>query len=203
MDINKLGDQLVICIAKGLANKYASVSNSLGRDGLYSYVLYCASGFNAMCIAVSTESSLKHVRNKIRESEREMLASQADHPGLLNQFTSSSDLYAELTACEWEYIYSDIPEFEQLDSLVSEIYEYSYEQADESFDVSHFLTDRVIEGINSFKTSSAFDSQLLTGLQFSDPSEIETKIVEKISSQTNQNRWHEKIVELHREQANS
>jgi hypothetical protein len=58
------------------------------------------------------------------------------------------------------------------------------------------LTQRVVEAIEKFKESSAFDVELLTGLQFSNPSEN----VEEVSKQTNLNKWHEKVVKLHREQ---
>ena len=74
-------------------------------------------------------------------------------------------------------IYSDIPEFKELDSIVSYIYAYSYETNDESFEVNDLLTTCVLERVRSFQESSAFDTELLTGLQFGDPSDQEIKIV--------------------------
>ncbi len=204
MNINKLGNQFIDCLAEGLVNKYVGLEESFENDGLYAYVLYCASGFAEVCVAVSTESSLVQIKKNHRESENELLESLKEHPDLLADLIpfSDSDLYAEMTACEWEHIY-DIPEFEELDSIVDEIYEFSDGEADMNFDVSKFLTNCIVEAIKKFQSLSAFDSRLLTGIQFADPSELETKIVEKVSSQVNSHHWHEKLIELQHGQTNS
>ena len=204
MNINKLGNQLINCLAEGLVNKYANVKESFEKDGLYAYVLYCASNFSVMCIAASTQNSLVKVKRNLRESDIELLESLKEHPDLLAGFIScsDSDLYAEMTACEWEYIY-DIPEFEELDSIVEEVYEYSDEDADVNFDVSKFLTNCIVEAIKKFQSLPDFDSRLLTGIQFADPSEFETKIVEKVSNQVNSHYWHEKLIKLKNDQKNS
>jgi hypothetical protein len=74
-------------------------------DGLCAYLLYCASDFYAMCVAVSTKNSLHEVKSRIRKSEEKVLDSLKEHPDLLRQFEPSSGLCAEMLACEWEYIF--------------------------------------------------------------------------------------------------
>lgn len=104
-----------------------------------------------------------------------------------------------MTAYEWQYIYHDMPEFETLDAVVSEIYEFSDEEADDNFDVSEFLSGAVLAGIQGFHVSPVCDKSLPPGLQFADPSEEEDRFVVEISSQVNQAQWHKKLITLYNE----
>lgn len=203
MNIERLKKLLISSVGSGLLNKYEKVKASLADDGFYAYTLYCTSGFNAFCIAASTEKSLFQVKIRIKEAEKDLFDLIKEDPEMLEQFSYSSDLYAEMTACEWEYIYSDIAEFDKLDSVVNDIYEYGDEEAEEDFDVSQFLASCIIEGIEEFKNSSLFDKGILMGLQFSDPSEHEIQILEIISSQVNDVNWHQKILDLYNEETNT
>ena len=101
MNIDELKAQLTNSITEGLANKFDKVNEALGNDGLYAYTLYCASGFYAPCIAASTKKSLIRIISSLQEAENNLLESlKEQHSNLLDKFSPSSDLYAEMTACE-------------------------------------------------------------------------------------------------------
>lgn len=93
----------------------------------------------------------------LEEKHRELLKK---HHDLLEKYTPTLILYAEMTACEWQYIYHDIPEFPRLNEIVSNIYELSYEVADDEFDVSHYLSVATLEGIKGFLVSGICDPEL-------------------------------------------
>ncbi|PWQ97525.1 hypothetical protein [Leucothrix arctica] len=115
MNIEQVKVQFVECLAAGLENKYNEVKDTLHKDGLYAFTLYCASGFSAFGIAVSTEKLLAVTKDKIKKSEQVLFERmKVDQPKLYSKLSPSTDLYAEMSACEWEVIYSDVAEFNEL-----------------------------------------------------------------------------------------
>ncbi|MCL1035643.1 hypothetical protein L2750_00525 [Shewanella submarina] len=198
MDINSVGKQLSQMITSGMVKHFANIHSDLQQDGLYAYSLYCASGFCAFGIAASTHKSLIALKRRIRQSEAELLETLEQHPDLAAHYLQVSDLQIEMSAPDWDYLYSDIDAFNPLDDLVSQIRDYGLQTHDEEFDVSAFISEHLVFGIKAFQTKCA-TGELLTGLQFTDPSTEEVEITENISRQVNNDKWHRKVLALNTE----
>jgi hypothetical protein len=193
VDLPEAQRRLATLIVQGLAAGEKRARSELSPAALYAVTLYAASGFRALCIAVNTSEALIRMRAKHTELDAGLLELLKDHPDLLARVGASSSPDPEVSACEWEYMYSDLPH-EDASKMIDDLYEYFYEHDWETGPISDWLSDTVSIGIQDFARSLPPDNGLLLGLQFSDPSVAETKMMERVSGMVNSPFWHEKVM---------
>jgi len=146
-----------------------------------------------LTVAVNTREALGRAQARHTELDADLLELLKDHPDLLAIAAASSNPDPEVCACEWEYVYSDLP-LDDASKLIDDLYEYFYELDWEAGPISDWLLDTVSIGIADFARSLPQDGELLLGLQFSDPSVVETRMMERVSGMVNSPFWHAKLV---------
>lgn len=193
MDLEEARRRLARLIFEGLAAGEMRARSELSPATLYAVTLYSAPGFRGLSVAVNTREALDGTRAKHTRLHADLLETLKDHPDLLARAVASSSPDPEVCACEWEYVYLNLPH-EVAANFIDDLYEYFYELGWEASPISDWLLEAVSIGIQEFARSLPQNGELLLGLQFSDPSLVEIGMMERVSGLVNSPYWHAKIV---------
>lgn len=164
----------------------------LSRKHVFSYTIYCSSGFRSIGIGSCTREWLEH---------RQLKISNINEPSW----------YAEVNACEWDYINEHYEVFQKVDGFIDELFEIFYDGNLGDLNLDNFCDDELWQFIGNFFTQvilNVFDSlkhmgvfkapffekDLLLGVQFDDPSIFSVEVIKKISFALNVSSWHSKII---------
>lgn len=194
--------QLLELLVKAYLEDITFLKTNLKDESVFSYTLFCDSGFSIFASAAET---------------RKMLNEQITI--LSPQFANKEQaaLYAETHTSEWNYFSSPkLESFVKIDELIKKIKDADYNgeltgvYKEGDFDGSNyeefynFFVNLVIElclklkNQNIFNTSP-FEQDILLGLQIADPDEDEEKWVLTVSEQVNSPQWHKKMLEAYQQ----
>ncbi|MDP1979218.1 DUF4303 domain-containing protein [Undibacterium sp.] len=167
------------------------IKEELVQESIYAFTIFCDSGFTHMGIAVST-----------RESVARKINSNVDVGVPDNVFL--------MNASEWDYLAIHNELFEEVGVLIDEFYDRYYDQ---DFDDAQFLgkgsdfIDQfacdlfmriIVDVIKHLKAASdlsdsPFESDLLLGIQFTDPEMDELDYIKSVSHEVNSRSWHDQV----------
>lgn len=169
------------------------MKNDLKNKSIFSYSIYCSSGFRNMGVAVGTREGLAKRKSQLSALERE------------------NDWYAEVNAAEWDYVNQHYEVFLEVDTFIDELYTIFYDghlddvNLDEMTDdklwdfISNFFSQVIYSVITSLLklntfSSSVFEKDLLLGVQFGDPDIYCVDSMLNVSSHLNSDFWHSKVL---------
>ncbi|TWT92607.1 hypothetical protein [Neorhodopirellula pilleata] len=193
MDLPAARGRLATLILDGLGAGERRARSELSPETLYATVLYSASGFRGLVVAVNTREALDRTAGNRTGVDAGLLEMLKDHPDLLAKAVASSTPEPDVCVCDWEYVYSDLPH-EDAEKLIDDLYEYFYELDWEPEPISDWFLETVSIAVQEFARSLPQNNGLLLGLQFSDPSVAETRMMEGISEMVNSPFWHAKVM---------
>lgn len=185
--------ELILTALKQIAIELESEYNN---KEIYSFVIYPSSGFRDLGIAYCTRSYQKNAVRSVEPLDPDILKILNNHPELLEQASNPSENYFEITACEWDGVraYSDM--FSEINDLINEEYDALYDAGIENSEICQFFENLLTEVLLQMKSakifsSSAFEDDLLLGVQI--PDTEDTEMVIRVSKAVNSSAWHEKI----------
>lgn len=193
MTANELQKQLQELLLDACIRHLEYLKSDLKNKSVFSYSIYCSSGFRSMGVAAGTREGLVQSKSQISVSPKE------------------NDWYAEVNAAEWDYVNQHYEVFSAVDTFIDELYTIFYDghlddvNLDEMSDdklwefISHFFSQVIYFVINSLlKLGAFFDSifedNLFLGVQFGDPDIYCVNSILNISSHLNSDFWHSKVV---------
>lgn len=183
-------EKLMKALYEACVMDITSVAQDLSNESVFSYAIYCDSGFSSFGGAACSREGIKNY---------------------LGKNGNDSYLYAETFAAEWNYVNNHWQNFSSFDAINEDII-YAADDGDiEGIQIKgDFTFDRlyvfyiqlIVEVLNKLKqqqivTKPPFESDLLLGLQFGDPSFEERKLMLQVSEQVNSPEWHKKMLEAY------
>lgn len=185
-------------LRKSLLDAVRRITGREKKGDVYGFVVYPSSGFRDIGIAYATRSSL--ATSEKSGEDAAALEALKDHPDLLKLVASQSegDAYHEVTACEWEHV-SAFPElFQELNDWIDAEYDQFQDSSRSLNDVNRLFEDAIVEVLEGMKAeglfaSSAFEGDVLLGVQFPDTSNFE--LTKRVSKRLNSPAWHKRLVE--------
>ncbi|WP_309398739.1 hypothetical protein [Cerasicoccus maritimus] len=203
MNTEKSRAMIFELLSSGMKSAWEKASIDLSGSEIYSFSLFAASGLRSIACAVNTKRDLPGLVHKLNESEKETLILLQDHPDLLKDYQRNRpdiSLYAEVSACEWAHFYTDLKEFDSIEHIVHEMWERSHDSS-ENVNIVEELMPVVIKAILDFRSSITESEDILLGLQFSDPDEVELDRMIQVSSSVNSEVWHLKVVKAWKQES--
>ena len=174
----------------------AHIKENYSHESFIAYCIYCDDGFRSFSTIGCTKKWLTEQVEKLKNL----------YPNPL--------LSAETLAAEWDYFGAEkLENFRDIDELVDsinkaydddEIEDLNNTLEDYDYDgLVKFFQEAIIAVINQLKASKCFDSKpfesdLLLGLQFADPSDGARSTMLQISEQVNSPQWHKKMLASYR-----
>lgn len=185
-------DKLMKALYEACVNDIASVVEDLSNESVFSYAIYCDSGFGGFGGAACSREGIKN------------------HIG---KNGNASYLYAETFAGKWNYVNNHWQNFSSFDVINEDIIyaaddgeiEGIQTKGDFTFDkLYEFYVQLITNVLNELKqqqifNNPPFESDLLLGLQFGDPSIEERKLMLQVSEKVNSPEWHKKILEAYKQ----
>lgn len=108
--------------------------------------------------------------------------------------------YVQFNAFEWEYLNINYEAFREVDEFIEEAYEKFYDADLDDDEIGELFIDAFVRTINELKMSNAFsdskvfETELLLGLQYNDPSPKGLEMTVQVSEKVNPKNLHEGIV---------
>lgn len=166
------------------------IKEELVGESIYAFTIFCDSGFTRMGLAISTRESVARKINNIN----------VDVP---------NDIIL-MNAAEWDYLAFHNELFGEVGTLIDEFYDRFYDLGFEDAQflgkgsdfldqfACDFFVRIVIDVFKEIKvandlTMGPFESDLLLGIQFSDPEISELELIKTVSRQVNSKSWHDLI----------
>jgi hypothetical protein len=193
MNLKIFKNSLSDALQSACRNCVARIRDELSGECVYAFSIYCASGCTSMGVACSTYESLKRKNSPSGGDE-------------LQAFVNM------MNAAEWEHVNFPHELFGPVNQLIDEFYDCLF---DGEFDdvkftdtvttdeltefASNVFVDVVAEVVLHLRkegclTGDPFAKDVLSGLQFPDPSPNAVAMIEKVSERVNSSAWHEKVV---------
>lgn len=185
--------QLINLLYQACLSDISYIKKEYIDNHFFAYAVYCDSGFTSFGGAACS---------------REGIENHIDKEG------DDAYLYAETFAAEWNYVNNYWQAFEELNTLIEEIFNAFYDNeiqdlisTAESLDfkgLHDFFIEVIIATMKKLKESLCFNSLLfeqdiLLGLQFGDPSIEERKLIIKVSENVNSPEWHSKMLKAYKD----
>ena len=169
------------------------MKNDLENKSIFSYSIYCSSGFRNMGVAAGT-------REGFSQRKRQLSVLEKEH-----------DWYAEVNAAEWDYVNQHYEIFSEVDTFIDELYTIFYGGYLDDVNLDEMTYDKLWGFISTFFSQvicsvitsllklnafshSIFENDLLLGVQFGDPDIYCIDSMLNISSHLNNDFWHSKVV---------
>lgn len=190
MIVENFKEELFNLLYTACLNDISSIKKDLLGKHVFSYSIYCDSGFTGFGGAACSREGIEKYINKTGDD---------------------SYIYAETFAAQWDYVNRHWEYFSNFDKLNENIIEAADDGeiegiitvGDFSFDMLfQFYIDLIIDVLNKLKKQKAFndnpfEQDLLLGLQFGSPSEQERKMIISVSEKVNSPEWHQKMLEAY------
>lgn len=169
------------------------------NNEVYAFVFFTCTGFDAFCIVHSTKSSLSRIKEKAKTSLEEFKKANPDDCEDLENIEESFNHY-DVDVCEWEFVRGYEKIFSQVSNAISEAScglrneGLEFDEVDGIFE--NLLTEVIIQlrDEKAFQ-SSAFEDDILLGIQFSDAEDDEVEMSRRVSEKVNSAYWHQRVCE--------
>lgn len=189
MRSNELEKELEQLLINACLKHLEYMKKDLRNCSIFSYSIYCSSGFRNMGIAACTKEWLLSRKNETHE-----------YPW-----------FYEVNASEWDYINKHYDCFDEVNSYIDKIYTIFYDGYLDDINLDKLSDEELWDFISCFFSNTIlavlkklinlnvfynilFEKELLLGVQFSDPDIDHIQSITKISSCLNNDLWHSKII---------
>lgn len=169
--MNAICNACINCVRKLHEDKFCEKLNG--------FVLYCSPGCTTFGIALASIESI--ARKRARHSEL-------------------SEQYIALNAFEWEYVNIHYELFYDCNVLLDNIYKALYDSDMNDGQISAFFEEVATTAIENLKEKEVFldplfGTNILLGLQFTDPSDRGIDLMKRVSAAVNSERLHKEFCE--------
>lgn len=185
MLLSALENNLVNLLYDACVEDIKHVEQEHPQKKFFSYTIYCDSGLVSIGSAACTRNSI----------EKNLAISKQAY------------LYAETISSNWDYVNANWQLFNAVNEQIDKVFNAFY--ANEISDLPNLTDTLNFEGISIFfitviqkaiKNSKILDNKnfeddILSGLQFGDPSDEEINFILEVSEKINSPTWHKKMLE--------
>jgi hypothetical protein len=190
MDSRVIKQELMNELTKAVEDILAPAKNDLAGQLIYAFGVICDSGFVSMGGTLSTTQGLKNRAGTTNPAE--------------------CDDLTKLVACEeWEY-FGHYEAFARTNEILNSFFEVVYDDFFEDLGtvemtvaetgqfIDNFFFDVIAGVLGNLKTTGCFSGfgfvdDVLVGLQFTDPSANQLRIIKSVSEKINSKFWHERV----------
>ena len=176
-----------------LRHALAQAQCELPHEAIYAIVIYPASGFHGMTVAVNTKEQLATAPPNGSAPDAELAAMLRDHPDLKALATQAPATDPEVTVSEWPHVFAKLPQLDRIDEIVDEAYDWFHESEATETSIRDWFSSAVTAAVNTFADMLEDRDSILLGLQFCDASIEELMLVERVSKRVNAMHWHSKV----------
>lgn len=192
MILIELKDKMQNALYEACVMDITSVAHDLSNESVFSYAIYCDYGFIGFGSAACSREGIKK------------------HTG---KNGNTAYLYAETFASEWNYVNNHWQNFSNFDAINEDIFDATDNNDIEGIQIKGdftfeklyvFYVQLIVEVLTKLKqhpiiNQPPFESDLLLGLQYGDPSFKERKFMLQISERVNSSQWHKKMLKAYQQ----
>lgn len=190
---DKLKTEFQDLMTASLQDALAQAECELPNETIYAIVIYPASGFHGLTVAVNTKEQFSTSLSNGCGLDDELAVMLKDHPDLQALAEQASSADSEVTASEWPHVFSELPQLDRIEDIVDEAYAVFHEAESLQESIADWFSSAVAAAVNSFASKLLDRDNILLGLQFSDANGDELALVESVSQRVNSKHWHSKV----------
>lgn len=183
-------DELVNLLYQNCLIEIKHLKEELVGKSVFSYRILANDGF--CMLGGSTACSREHLKEQV---------------ALLQSYGEKDCYSSTMTTCaEWDFICSNNSHYSDdlakaIDLINLNVEEGGFEDVNEENSKTFFIA-LLVAVINKLKTNNIlqgppFEKDLLLGIQYTDTSEYEAKIVIAVSAEVNSPEWHQRILQTY------